>query len=61
VAYPAKDETCPIASVACDKDTFALTLADGTVHTFGRDAEVFKAYGTAERIEKGMDICMNAI
>ncbi len=61
VAYPAKDETCPIASVACDKDSFTITLVDGTVHAFARNAEAFKTYSTAERIEKGMDICMDVM
>jgi hypothetical protein len=61
VAYPAKDETCPIARVACDKDGFTITLVDGTVHAFARNAEAFKTYGTAERIEKGMDICMDVM
>jgi hypothetical protein len=57
-AYPAKDETCPIASIACDKDSFAITLIDGSVHTFKKDDEAFKTYGTTERLEKGMDICL---
>ena len=61
VAYPAKDEACPVASVACDKDSFTITLVDGTVHAFARNAEAFKTYGTAERIEKGMDICMDVM
>ena len=58
-AYPAKDgEACAIASVACDKDTFTITLTDGSVHTFAKNDPAFKTYGTAERLEKGMDICM---
>jgi hypothetical protein len=57
-AYPAKDgETCPITSVACDAESFAITLADGSVHTFKKADEAFKTYGTTERLEKGMDIC----
>ncbi len=59
VAYPAKDgETCPITAVACDEKSFAITLSDGSVHTFKKDDAAFKTYGTAERLEKGMDICM---
>ena len=58
-AYPAKDgETCPITAVACDAESFQITLSDGSVHTFKKDDEAFKTYGTAERLEKGMDICL---
>ncbi len=58
-AYPAKDgEACAIASVACDKDTFTITLTDGSSHTFEKNDPAFKTYGTAERLEKGMDICL---
>ena len=58
VAYPAKDEACAVASVACDKDSFTITLTDGSVHTFKKDDEAFKTFGTTERLEKGMDICL---
>ena len=53
VAYPAKNEACPIASVACDADTFAITLADGSVHTFEKNDPAFKTVGTAERLANG--------
>lgn len=56
VAYPAKDAPCAVASVACDADSFTLTLTDGSVHTFKKDDEAFKTMGTAERLEKGLDI-----
>ncbi len=57
VAYPAKDgEACAVAAVACDKDTFTLTLADGSVHTFAKNDPAFATMGTAERLEKGIDI-----
>ena len=55
-AYPAKDEACPIASMACDKDTFSITLTDGSVHTFRKDDAAFATMGTVERLEKGLDI-----
>jgi len=59
VAYPSKDgETCPITAVACDEKSFSITLSDGSVHTFKKDDAAFKTYGTTERLEKGMDICM---
>ena len=59
VAYPAKDgEDCAVAAVSCDKDTFTITLTDGSAHTFKKDDEAFKTMGTAERLEKGMDICL---
>ena len=55
-AYPAKDEVCPIASMACDKDSFTITLTDGSVHTFKKDDAAFATMGTVERLEKGLDI-----
>ena len=56
VAYPAKDEECPVRSVSCDKDTFTLTMADGKEYTFRKSDEAFKTIGTAERLEKGMPL-----
>ena len=56
VAYPAKDETCPVAKVACDKDTFTLTMTDGRAYTFEKNDPAFATVGTAERLEKGMPL-----
>ncbi len=55
VAYPAKDAPCPIASVACDKDTFTLSMADGKSYTFDKNAPEFKTYSTPERLANGED------
>ncbi len=54
--YPAKDETCPVAKVACDKDTFTVTMADGKAYTFEKNDPAFGTVGTAERLEKGMPL-----
>jgi hypothetical protein len=56
VAYPAKNEACPIASVACDADTFAITLADGSSHTFEKNDPAFATMGTAERLANGENV-----
>ena len=56
VAYPAKDEKCPVAAVLCDKDSFTVTLADGKSYTFEKNNPAFKTVGTAERLEKGMPL-----
>ena len=56
VAYPAKDETCPVAKVACDKDRFTLTMTDGRAYTFEKNDPAFATVGTAERLEKGMPL-----
>ena len=55
VAYPAKDASCPIASVACDKDTFTLSTVDGKSYTFDKNAPEFKTYSTPERLANGED------
>ena len=59
VAYPAKDAACPIVSVACDKETFSLGVADGMTYTFDKNDPAFRTFSTVERLEKGMDICMD--
>ena len=56
--YPAKDAACPIASVACDSQCFTLAMANGECYTFDKNDPAFKTYGTIERLEKGMDICL---
>jgi hypothetical protein len=57
VAYPANDsEGCAVASVACDKDSFTLTMADGKAYTFDKNDSAFATVGTAERLEKGMSL-----
>ncbi len=56
VAYPAKDETCPVTEVACDKDRFTLTMTDGKTYTFEKNDPAFATVGTAERLEKGMPL-----
>ena len=56
VAYPAKDEACPVQSVACDKDSFTVTMANGESYTFAKNDPAFDTIGTAERLEKGMPL-----
>ena len=56
VAYPAKDEACPVASVSCDKDTFSVTMTDGNAYTFEKNDPAFDTVGTAERLEKGLPL-----
>ena len=56
--YPAKDEVCPIAKVACGRDSFTLTMKDGESFSFAKDDPAFAVMGTAERLEKGLDICL---
>jgi hypothetical protein len=56
VAYPAKDEKCPISSVSCTAESFALTMKDGKKYTFDKNDPAFKTYTTPERLEKGMDL-----
>ncbi len=52
--YPAENETCPVAKISCDKDSFAITMTDGSVHTFKKNDAAFATMGTAERLEKGL-------
>jgi hypothetical protein len=54
--YPAKDEKCPISSVSCTAESFALTMKDGKKYTFDKNDPAFKTYTTPERLEKGMDL-----
>ena len=56
VAYPAKDEACPVASVSCDKDTFTVKMTDGNAYTFEKNDPAFVTVGTAERLEKGLSL-----
>ncbi len=56
VAYPAENETCPIASIACDKDTFTVTLTDGKAYIFEKNDPAFRTLGTAERLEKALPL-----
>ena len=56
VAYPAKDEICPVQSVACDQDGFTITMANGECYTFDKNDPAFATIGTAERLEKGMPL-----
>ena len=56
VAYPAKDEVCPVQSVACDQDGFTITMANGECYTFDKNDPAFATIGTAERLEKGMPL-----
>ena len=58
VAYPAKNAACPIAAVLCDKDSFTLKMENGASYSFDKNDSTFKTYGTLERLEKGMDICL---
>ena len=56
VAYPAKDEACPIASVACDKDTFTIVMADKTEFSFDKNDVAFITRTTEERLAAGEDL-----
>ncbi len=56
VAYPAKDEICPIASVFCDAESFAIRMADGKEFSFKKNNSAFKTVGTAERLANGENL-----
>ena len=59
VAYPAKDSSCPIASVACDRDAFTLSMTDKKSYIFDKNAPEFRTYGTLERLANGEDLGLN--
>ncbi len=54
VAYPAKDEACPIRSVSCDEATFTIVMDSGEIYRFERNDPVFASYTTQYRIENGI-------